>query len=138
VVLTHDEVKALFSNMTGTGLLVATGSLRVGLRLMELARLRVKDIDFNMQTLTVRSGKGDKDRTTVLPESVMDRLRVHMEKVRALHEKDLKAGYGKSIFLTPWKESIKMQRKNGDGSLSSPLRDCLLIPGAGRSDASYQ
>jgi hypothetical protein len=52
------------------------------------------DIDFNMQTLTVRSGKGDKDRTTVLPETVRDRLRVHIEKVKALHEKDLKAGYG--------------------------------------------
>jgi integrase len=69
-----------------------------GLRLMELARLRVKDIDFGMQTITVRSGKGDKDRTTVLPESVRDKLRMHIEKVKALHDKDLASGHGE-VYL---------------------------------------
>ncbi len=68
VVLTTDEVKALFSGISGTSLLIAQVLYGSGLRLMELARLRVKDIDFGMQIITVRSGKGDNDRTTVLPE----------------------------------------------------------------------
>lgn len=98
VVLTTDEVKALFSGMSGTSLLIAQMLYGSGLRLMELARLRVKDIDFGMQVITVRSGKGDKDRTTVLPESVRDRLREHVEKVKALHEKDLASGHGE-VYL---------------------------------------
>jgi integron integrase len=98
VVLTIDEVKALFSSMSGTGLLIAQVLYGSGLRLMELARLRVKDIDFGMKVITVRSGKGDKDRTTVLPASVRDRLRDHLEKVKVLHEKDLASGYGE-VYL---------------------------------------
>jgi len=98
MVLTTDEVLALFSGMSGTSLLIAQVLYGSGLRLMELARLRVKDIDFGMQTITVRSGKGDNDRTTVLPESVRDKLRVHIEKVKALHDKDLASGYGE-VYL---------------------------------------
>ena len=98
VVLTIDEVKALFSSMTGTGLLIAQVLYGSGLRLMELARLRVKDIDFAMQVITVRSGKGDKDRTTVLPESVRDSLRDHLEKVKTLHKRDLASGHGE-VYL---------------------------------------
>jgi len=98
VVLTTDEVRALFSNMSGTGLLIAQVIYGSGLRLMELARLRVMDIDFGMQLITVRSGKGDNDRTTVLSELVKDRLRDHIERVKALHEKDLAAGYGE-VYL---------------------------------------
>jgi integron integrase len=98
VVLTIDEVKALFSGMAGTSLLIAQVLYGSGLRLMELARLRVKDIDFGMHTITVRSGKGDKDRTTVLPESVRDKLRMHIEKIKALHDKDLTSGHGE-VYL---------------------------------------
>jgi len=61
---------------------------------MELARLRVKDIDFGADTIFVRSGKGDKDRSTVLPSAVRDRLQEHLRGIKALHEKDLAAGYG--------------------------------------------
>jgi integron integrase len=98
VVLTTDEVKAIFSNISGTSLLMAHLLYGSGLRLMELARLRVMDIDFGMQAITVRSGKGDKNRTTVLPESVKDRLHAHIENVKALHEKDLVAGFGE-VYL---------------------------------------
>ena len=98
VVLTADEVKALFGSMSGTGLLIAQVLYGSGLRLMELARLRVMDVDFDMQVITVRSGKGDKDRTTVLPEAVKDRLREHIERVKTLYEKDLAAGHGE-VYL---------------------------------------
>ena len=69
-----------------------------GLRLMELARLRVKDIDFVQDLIFVRGSKGDKDRTTMLPESVTASLRSHIEKVKGIHEKDLASGYGE-VFL---------------------------------------
>ena len=65
---------------------------------MELACLRVKDVDFDANLIFVWSGKGDNDRTTVLPESVKDQLHVHIKKVKALHEKDLTGRYGE-VYL---------------------------------------
>jgi len=61
---------------------------------MELARLRVQDVDFEANTIFVRSGKGDKDRSTLLPAAVKEKLRAHLRKVKALHEKDLATGFG--------------------------------------------
>ena len=65
---------------------------------MELARLRVKDVDMDMNTLTVRSGKGDKDRTTILPATVKEPLKNHLTEVKTLHENDLARGYGE-VYL---------------------------------------
>ncbi len=65
---------------------------------MEAARLRVKDIDFDANTLYVRSGKGDKDRSTMLPAVVKERLSEHLTRVKALHERDLAAGHG-AVYL---------------------------------------
>lgn len=93
-VFTVEEVKSLFSYMHGTGLLVAELLYGSGLRLMELARLRVKDVDFGANTIFVRSGKGDKDRSTVLPAAVRERLFEHIRKVKVLHDKDLEKGHG--------------------------------------------
>lgn len=67
-----------------------------GLRLMELLRLRVKDLDFDAGLIVVHSGKGDKDRTTLLPASLHDELRDQLAKVRRWHEKDLVNGYGEA------------------------------------------
>jgi len=61
---------------------------------MELARLRVKDVDMDLNTLTVRSGKGDKDRTTILPATVKELLKNHLINVKKLHESDLANGHG--------------------------------------------
>ncbi len=94
VVLSVEEVRALFSNLTGSPLLIAHLLYGAGLRLMELARLRVQDIDFDAGLLIVRSGKGDKDRSTILPEAIREPLRLHLGKVKALHERDLAAGFG--------------------------------------------
>ena len=65
-----------------------------GLRLMECVRLRVKDIDFGYAQITVRDGKGNKDRVTMLPDALREKLAQHLEWVRALHQKDLKEGFG--------------------------------------------
>ena len=80
--------------MNGKDLLITGLLYGAGLRLMELARLRVKDIDMDLNTLTVRSGKGDKDRTTILPATVKDQLKNHLIETKSLHESDLSRGYG--------------------------------------------
>jgi integrase len=88
------EVKRLLACLNGRDLLIAGLLYGSGLRLMELARLRVKDVDMDLNTLTVRSGKGDKDRTTILPKTVKDQLKNHLTEVKKLHENDLARGYG--------------------------------------------
>jgi integron integrase len=94
VVLTMDEIQALFSNIEGDGALMAKLLYGAGLRLMELARLRIQDIDFGLNTITVRDGKGAKDRTTILPVAVKLELSSHLAFVRELHERDLASGIG--------------------------------------------
>lgn len=98
VVLGVDEVRELFKHANGKYMLVLQLLYGSGLRLMEAARLRVMDIDFDAGLLLVRSGKGDKDRSTMLPERVKDNLRRHLEEVKALHMKDIEAGYGE-VYL---------------------------------------
>lgn len=98
VVLSVDEVKKVFEYVEGTNLLILRLLYGAGLRLMEAVKLRVKDIDFGSGLIFVRDGKGAKDRTTVLPEKIRKQLMVHLEKIKALHEKDLMAGYGK-VYL---------------------------------------
>jgi integron integrase len=94
VVFSIEEVKRLLACLNGRDLLIAGLIYGSGLRLMELARLRVKDIDMDLNTLTVRSGKGDKDRTTILPLTVKDHLKNHLVEVKSLHESDLSRGHG--------------------------------------------
>jgi integrase len=98
VVLSVDEMQRLLSCLSGRNLLIAQLLYGAGLRLMECARVRVQDIDFEANAIFVRSGKGDNDRTTMLPKAAMDGLLTHLEEVRALHEKDRAAGYG-DVYL---------------------------------------
>ena len=98
VVLSMEEVQALFENLQGLPLLMVQLIYGAGLRLMELFRLRVKDIDFGLNAINVRGAKGDKDRTTVLPEAVKKELQTHLERVKALHKEDLKSGRGE-VYL---------------------------------------
>jgi integron integrase len=69
-----------------------------GLRIMECMRLRVKDMDFDNRQIIVRSGKGDNDRVTVLPESLIPEIKNILQDVKALHQKDLVEGYGETIL----------------------------------------
>jgi integron integrase len=98
VVFTRDEVKQILSNLEGTHWLIAGLLYGSGLRLMECLRLRVKDIDFTYGQIIVRNGKGDKDRVTMLPAKLKQSLMGHLQKVKVLHEEDLRAGYGE-VFL---------------------------------------
>ena len=91
-VLTKKECQRLFDALEGTPRLMAELMYGSGLRLMELLRLRVKDVDLTRQQVIVRGGKGDKDRVTVLPEVLVERLRAHRDRLRGLHEQDRAAG----------------------------------------------
>lgn len=97
-VLTKEEVRQVMLAMSGPPLLVVKILYGSGLRLMEALRLRVQDVDFEMKQLTVRDGKGAKDRYTVLADAVIGPLREHLEQVRLIHTEDLAAGYG-AVFL---------------------------------------
>jgi integron integrase len=94
VVLPRREVQALLADLDGQFHLVTQLLYGSGLRLMEALRLRVKDIDFEYSQLVVRDGKGQKDRVTILPDSVLAPLRTHLQGVQAQHRQALARGYG--------------------------------------------
>jgi len=97
-VLTRDEVKRLLAQLEGTHWLMASLLYGGGLRLMECVRLRVKDVDFHYRQLLIRDAKGQKDRVTMLPDSLIEPLRTHLARVRQLHQQDLGEGYGR-VYL---------------------------------------
>jgi integron integrase len=94
VVLTVSEVQTILANLTGTHKLLAQLMYGTGLRIIEAVRLRVKDIDFERKLITVREGKGAKDRSALLPDDLIQPLQEQLRKVKAWHEKDLAEGYG--------------------------------------------
>ena len=98
IVFSRTEVKKLLLHLEGAKWLMAALLYGSGLRLMECIRLRVKDIDFHYQQITVRDGKGQKDRVTVLSEKIVSPLRKHLQKVNLLHQIDLKKGLGE-VYL---------------------------------------
>jgi len=98
VVLTRKEVTQIINLMEGVPQLVVKLLYGCGLRIMEAVRLRVQDIDYEMKQLTVRSGKGAKDRVTTFPGKIIPLLENHLEKVKTLHQQDLAQGYGE-VYL---------------------------------------
>jgi integrase len=94
VVLSEEEVRSVLQRLEGGEALVAGLLYGSGLRLMAARRLRVHDLDFNQQDLTVRHGKGGKDRRTMLPKQLSKELRIHLEEVRGMHKRDLLDGWG--------------------------------------------
>lgn len=94
VVLSRDEVNRLLAMMDGRFGLMASLLYGTGMRLMECVRLRVKDVDFELNQICVRDGKGAKDRHVPLPRRLDDALRAQLERVRLIHQQDLAAGLG--------------------------------------------
>lgn len=155
VVLTTDEVKRILDLMEGTPRLMAEVMYGAGLRVNECVTLRIKDIDFGARVITVRSGKGGKDRSTVLPEQLIRPLQQHLLRVAALHQEDLAKGAGlaplpnaihrkypsasaslawqfvfPSSVLRPWGESGRRVRwHTSDSSVQRPFRAALQRAG---------
>jgi integron integrase len=95
VVLTRAEVQRLLDELAGVHWLMASLLYGSGMRLMERVRLRVKDVDFDRGEVTVRQGKGGKERRTMLPGSLVDSLQAQLKVTRRVHEADLRAGFGR-------------------------------------------
>jgi integrase len=98
VVLTKDEVKRVLDRMHGAPRLMGFLLYGAGLRLMECCRLRIKDIDFSRNEIVVRSGKGNKDRYTMLPSAVRDSLIQHLQAIKLRHDEDLKNRFDRGFF----------------------------------------
>jgi integron integrase len=94
VVLTRDEVSRVIAELQGMYQTIGLLLYGSGLRMLECLRLRVKDVDFDRRELTVREGKGDKDRRTMLPEAAVAALQSQIAVVRPLHDRDLSRGFG--------------------------------------------
>lgn len=97
-VLSREEVRAILAQLQDTTQLIVMLLYGTGMRILECLRLRVQDVDFDLGTITIRNGKGRKDRTTVLPTACRSRLRDHLSRVRELHDEDVAEGYG-TVFL---------------------------------------
>ncbi|HMA67989.1 MAG TPA: integron integrase, partial [Desulfosalsimonadaceae bacterium] len=98
VVFTREEIRAILDQLESDKWLMGQLLYGSGLRVMECVRLRVKDVDFSYKQITVRDGKGGKDRVTMLPEIVIPAMEKHLRKVRVIHQRDLKAGFG-TVYL---------------------------------------
>ncbi len=98
VVLTKDEVVSVIALLKGTPQLIVKLIYGSGLRIIKAIRLRVQDIEYDLKEITVRSGKGDKDRVTTFSVSLAPLLKNHLIRVKAIHEKDLAEGYG-AVYL---------------------------------------
>ena len=98
VVLTKSEVQAVLGRLSGTHWLVASLLYGTGMRILEVLRLRVKDIDFERKEILIRDAKGFKDRVTMLPLTLVVPLKTHLERVKQLHQNDLNDGLG-AVYL---------------------------------------
>jgi len=112
VVLSHQEVSALLAKMSGVTGLMARLIYGTGMRLMECCQLRIKDVDFHQREITIRAGKGGKDRVTMLPSSLVPDLQAHFEVARRFHEQD---------------------RLNGEPAVAMPEALARKYPSAGSS-----
>jgi len=98
VVLTEAEAKRILNEMHGIPALVVKLMYGSGLRISEALRLRIQDLDFEYHQITVRGGKGEKDRITMLPETLVIPLKKQVKKCAFLHKKDLKRGWGETLL----------------------------------------
>jgi integron integrase len=94
VVLSVEEVERIMQNLSGLHKLMVVLMYGTGMRIIEVIRLRIKDIDFENRSIVVREGKGDKDRIVPLPTSTVDALKQQIARVKELHDRDLTSGFG--------------------------------------------
>ena len=132
VVLSREEVGRVLACLDGVMWIVAALLYGAGLRLQECLELRVKDLDFDRRQIVVRRGKGQKDRVTMLPGVVVDRLNAHLAHVRQLHETDLARGLGRVVLPFALDRKYRTPRLSGAGSSCFPPRGFVEIRGTGR------
>jgi len=132
VVFTREEVKALMTQLSGIDLLAVSLMYGAGLRLMECLRLRVKDIDFSYNQIIIRSGKGEKDRVTMLPASLKESLRHHLLNVKLIHQTDLKQGMGEVYLPYALERKFAGAAKQWGWQYVFPAREITKDPRTGK------
>ncbi len=130
VVMTKKEVKLILKEMKGINLLMAKLLYGAGLRLMECLRLRVQDIDFEVNLLYIRGAKGNKDRTTVFPKQIKEELKAVVEKVKDIHEQDLADGFGEVYLPNALSVKYKNASKEIGWQYIFPAKHLSLDPRA--------
>jgi integron integrase len=130
VVLTREEVAIVIPLVEGTSQLVVKLLYGSGLRIMEALRLRVKDVDFAMKQVTVRSGKGDKDRVTTFPAALIPLLENHLETVKTVHGQDLACGAGETYLPYALARKYPSAAKEWGWQYIFPARDLSWDPRA--------
>ena len=116
VVLSTDEVRRVLKELSGVSWLVGSLLYGAGLRLQECLELRVKDLDFDRRELTIRRGKGQKDRRVMLPEISRAPRGRHLETVRTVHDADVAAGFGRVVLPDALARKYRKRPRNGVGS----------------------
>jgi len=116
VVLSREEIDDIINKLPYPYSLMAKLLYGCGLRLSECLNLRVNNFNFDAGVLTVHDGKGKKDRTVPLPETLRPELQAHLERIKKLHQKDLKDGYSGVFMMNQLEKNIKMQVKSLSGS----------------------
>lgn len=132
VVFTQAEIKGVLSRLDGANYLVATLLYGAGLRLMDALRLRVKDIDFERNEITIREGKGEKDRVTMLPQSIKAQLQDHLKKVRVIHDADLRGGFGEVYLPNALERKYRSAAKEWIWQYVFPSRVLSMDPRSGK------
>ena len=133
VVFTKEEANAVIAHMRGEEKLIASLLYGSGLRIMEAVRLRIKDLDFGRNEVTVRDGKGEKDRLTMLPHSVALALQVQVEAVKQLHEHDVRRGYGEVYLPYALERKYKSAAKDFIWQYVFPADKLSVDPRSGKT-----
>lgn len=133
VVMSKNEVERVLSHMTGTHRLMAQVIYGSGVRLSECLRLRVKDINFDMDQLIIIDAKGNKDRVTILPELIKPLLRDHLKKVKVIHEMDLKNDLGETYLPFALERKYKNAAKEWYWQYAFPSSRISQDPRSGKN-----
>ena len=132
-VLTKDEARQVIAQMSGIYQLQAKLLYGSGLRLLECLRLRVKDLDFERRAIIVRDTKGNEDRVTMLPDSVIEPLKEHLLRVKRLHQEDLAKGYGAVYLPDALGPQISQRSPRVALAVRLPVRAALEDPRSGET-----
>lgn len=133
VVFSKREATAIIAHLGSQEALIAGLLYGSGLRIMEAVRLRVKDVDFSRSEIGVRDGKGEKDRMTMLPRALINRLRRQVEMVRQLHQIDLRRGYGEVYLPYALDQKYKSAARELAWQYLFPARKLSIDPQTGKT-----
>ena len=132
VVMTREEVAQIIALMEGVPQLVVKLLYDSGLRIMEAVRLRVQDIDYGFKQLTVRSGKGAKDRVTPFPSSAIPLFQNHLSRVKVIHKQDLDQGHGEVYMPHALARKYPNAAKEWSWQYVFPARNRAIDPRSGK------